>query len=290
MPMPAPPCASGTSRPMTPRSAEPGPDRGRSSPPSSSSGSRTYGEIGACSARKRRTVSREQLLVVRPFEVHGVDRALPAADVTWASGSDVALRPVRLQYGDAEEALPGASSSTGSTSNLPAARGAARSRSARAPTCPSGRATWQRTLFDAGWLVPGWPPELGGRNATPIAADDLLRGDVAARDPAQPQPAGPRDHRPVDPATTARPSSTSASSCPTLRAEIAWCLGMSEPGAGQRPREPARRVPCSTATTSSSTARRCGRRARTTPTGASASCAPIPTCRSTRASARSSST
>src|SRR4051795_7311246 len=24
---------------------------------------------------------------------------------------------------------------------------------------------WQRTLFDAGYLVPGWPPELGGRNA-----------------------------------------------------------------------------------------------------------------------------
>ena len=30
-----------------------------------------------------------------------------------------------------------------------------------------GRA-WQRRLFDAGWLVPGWPPELGGRNATPV--------------------------------------------------------------------------------------------------------------------------
>src|SRR6187401_3598021 len=27
---------------------------------------------------------------------------------------------------------------------------------------------WQRTLFDAGYLVPGWPPELGGRNATPV--------------------------------------------------------------------------------------------------------------------------
>ena len=26
---------------------------------------------------------------------------------------------------------------------------------------------WQQTLFDAGYLVPGWPPELGGRNASP---------------------------------------------------------------------------------------------------------------------------
>ena len=27
---------------------------------------------------------------------------------------------------------------------------------------------WQRKLFDNGWLVPGWPPEYGGRNATPV--------------------------------------------------------------------------------------------------------------------------
>ena len=27
---------------------------------------------------------------------------------------------------------------------------------------------WQRRLFDAGLLVPGWPPELGGRSLTPV--------------------------------------------------------------------------------------------------------------------------
>src|SRR5207247_7839239 len=32
---------------------------------------------------------------------------------------------------------------------------------------PDWARAWQRRLFDAGWLVPGWPPELGGRNATP---------------------------------------------------------------------------------------------------------------------------
>ena len=32
---------------------------------------------------------------------------------------------------------------------------------------PQWARDWQRLLFDAGWLVPGWPPELGGRNATP---------------------------------------------------------------------------------------------------------------------------
>src|SRR5262245_20966150 len=31
---------------------------------------------------------------------------------------------------------------------------------------PAWAREWQRALFDAGYLVPGWPPELGGRNAT----------------------------------------------------------------------------------------------------------------------------
>ncbi len=33
---------------------------------------------------------------------------------------------------------------------------------------PAWAAEWQRTMFDAGWLMPGWPPEYGGRNATPL--------------------------------------------------------------------------------------------------------------------------
>ncbi|HEV3226829.1 MAG TPA: acyl-CoA dehydrogenase family protein, partial [Acidimicrobiales bacterium] len=41
---------------------------------------------------------------------------------------------------------------------------------------------WQRTLFDAGYLVPGWPPELGGRNANPaqqmIYFDEITRRDI----------------------------------------------------------------------------------------------------------------
>jgi alkylation response protein AidB-like acyl-CoA dehydrogenase len=31
---------------------------------------------------------------------------------------------------------------------------------------PEWARRWQRTLFDAGWLLPGNPPEYGGRNAT----------------------------------------------------------------------------------------------------------------------------
>lgn len=33
---------------------------------------------------------------------------------------------------------------------------------------PSWASDWQRTLFDAGWLVPRWPPELGGRDASAV--------------------------------------------------------------------------------------------------------------------------
>ena len=33
---------------------------------------------------------------------------------------------------------------------------------------PAWARRWTRTMFDAGWLVPGWPPERGGRNAGPI--------------------------------------------------------------------------------------------------------------------------
>ena len=32
---------------------------------------------------------------------------------------------------------------------------------------PPWARTFQREMFEAGYLVPGWPPELGGCNATP---------------------------------------------------------------------------------------------------------------------------
>ena len=33
---------------------------------------------------------------------------------------------------------------------------------------PEWSATFTRRMFDDGWLVPGWPPERGGRNAGTI--------------------------------------------------------------------------------------------------------------------------
>jgi alkylation response protein AidB-like acyl-CoA dehydrogenase len=90
---------------------------------------------------------------------------------------------------------------------------------------------WQRKLFDAGLLVPGWPPELGGRNLPPV--QQLVYHEEMAKIPVW------RTNNPQGLGIIA-PSILDYGSeflkrkylVPTLRAEIAWCLGMSEPGAG----------------------------------------------------------
>ena len=90
---------------------------------------------------------------------------------------------------------------------------------------------WQRRLFDAGWLVPGWPPELGGRNASPgeqmIYFEEMKRREI-------PRSLNPQGLGIIAPSLrdAGTPKQQERWLLPTLRAEIAWCLGMSEPGAG----------------------------------------------------------
>src|SRR2546429_5492892 len=56
---------------------------------------------------------------------------------------------------------------------------------------PDWAKEWQRKLFDAGWLVPGWPPELGGRNAPPVQ-QMIYSEEFARRDlPRSLNPQGP---------------------------------------------------------------------------------------------------
>jgi alkylation response protein AidB-like acyl-CoA dehydrogenase len=90
---------------------------------------------------------------------------------------------------------------------------------------------WQRTLFEDGWLVPGWPPELGGRDASPaeqmIYFEELSKRDIHRS--LNPQGLGIVAPSIKDYGT---PEQQERFLVPTLRAEIAWCLGMSEPGAG----------------------------------------------------------
>jgi alkylation response protein AidB-like acyl-CoA dehydrogenase len=90
---------------------------------------------------------------------------------------------------------------------------------------------WQRTLFDAGYLVPGWPPELGGRNAT--STQQMIYFEEFERRGIR-RSTNPQGLSIVAPTILdyGSPEQRSRFALPTLRAEISWCLGMSEPNAG----------------------------------------------------------
>ena len=115
---------------------------------------------------------------------------------------------------------------------------------------PDWARAWQRTLFDNGWLVPGWPPELGGRNATPteqmIYFEEMSEREI-------PRSANPQGLGIIAPSINDYGTAEQKERflLPTLRAEISWCLGMSEPERGQRPREPADARRARSATSSS---------------------------------------
>jgi alkylation response protein AidB-like acyl-CoA dehydrogenase len=96
---------------------------------------------------------------------------------------------------------------------------------------PRWARTWQRTMFDAGWLVPGNPPEFGGRDATLIEQfvhlEELSRRRIYAS--FNPQGLGI-----VVPSILSFGTEEQKRrwAVPILRAEITAALGMSEPDAG----------------------------------------------------------
>jgi alkylation response protein AidB-like acyl-CoA dehydrogenase len=136
---------------------------------------------------------------------------------------------VRLRYGDAEEAFR-AELSAWLDDHAPTRAVLSEPRLSSA-NLPVWARDWQRTLFDAGWLVPGWPPELGGRNASPaeqmIYFEEMKRREI-------PRSLNPQGLGIIAPSLRdyGTPEQQERWLLPTLRAEIAWCLGMSEPGAG----------------------------------------------------------
>jgi len=89
---------------------------------------------------------------------------------------------------------------------------------------------WQATLFDHGWMVPSYPPELGGRNASPTQtmlyletlAQQGIRRSVHFGGYAIVAPSllefGDARQKALAPAA--------------IRGDTVWCIGMSEPGAG----------------------------------------------------------
>ena len=96
---------------------------------------------------------------------------------------------------------------------------------------PEWARRWQRTLFDAGWLLPANPPEYGGRNATLqqqfAHLEELSRRRIYHS--FNPQGLGIIAASLL---TFGTPDQKRRWAVPILRAEITAALGMSEPGAG----------------------------------------------------------
>jgi alkylation response protein AidB-like acyl-CoA dehydrogenase len=90
---------------------------------------------------------------------------------------------------------------------------------------------WQRLLFDHGWLLPGNPPEFGGRNATVLQqyvhAEELSRRRIYLS--FNPQGVGIIAASILSFGTSEQKQRWAV---PILRAEMTASLGMSEPGAG----------------------------------------------------------
>ncbi len=97
--------------------------------------------------------------------------------------------------------------------------------------CPDWAKAWTRRMFDSGWLVPGWPPHLGGRNAgsveTLVYLEELNRSGVPRT--TNPQGLGIVAPSLVDYGTAEQ---IEQYAMPLLRGERTACLGMSEPDAG----------------------------------------------------------
>src|SRR5271154_5829696 len=104
-------------------------------------------------------------------------------------------------------------------------------RSPSSSDVPPWARQWQRLLFDHGWLVPGNPPEFGGRNATVLQqyvhAEELSRRRIYQS--FNPQGVG------IIAASLLSFGNDEQKrrwAVPILRAEITASLGMSEPSAG----------------------------------------------------------
>jgi alkylation response protein AidB-like acyl-CoA dehydrogenase len=90
---------------------------------------------------------------------------------------------------------------------------------------------FQRAMFENGYLVPGWPPELGGRNATPqeqMVYFEVLTERMLVRS-LNPQGLSICAASIVE---FGNDDQRERFVLPTLRGEVTWCVGMSEPNAG----------------------------------------------------------
>src|SRR5574341_2205603 len=95
---------------------------------------------------------------------------------------------------------------------------------------PDWARAWQATLFDHGWLVPGYPPEHGGRNASDVQTLVYFE-ELAAR--GLPRSLHFPGYAIVAPSLLEFGTDEQRTFVPAaLRGDTVWCIGMSEPGAG----------------------------------------------------------
>ena len=115
--------------------------------------------------------------------------------------------------------------------HLPTEAEAAAERSRSTSHVPEWARRWQRLQFDHGWLLPGNPPEFGGRNAG-ILEQFVHREELSRRriyHAFNPQGVGIIAASLLSFGTDEQKQRWAV---PILRAEITASLGMSEPGAG----------------------------------------------------------
>jgi alkylation response protein AidB-like acyl-CoA dehydrogenase len=140
------------------------------------------------------------------------------------------LGSVQLQFDDDVEAFR-AEFIAFLDEHLPAEAEAAAERSRSSSHVPEWSRRWQRLQFDHGWLLPGNPPEFGGRNAG-VLEQFVHREELARRriyHAFNPQGVGIIAASLLSFGTDEQKQRWAV---PLLRAEITASLGMSEPGAG----------------------------------------------------------
>jgi alkylation response protein AidB-like acyl-CoA dehydrogenase len=95
---------------------------------------------------------------------------------------------------------------------------------------PAWLRAWQATLFDHGWMIPGYPPELGGRNCTPVQTLIYLEELSKRRIPRATHFPG---YAIVAPSLLEYGNEQQRELVPAaIRGDTIWCIGMSEPNAG----------------------------------------------------------
>ena len=95
---------------------------------------------------------------------------------------------------------------------------------------PDWARDWQATLFDHGWMIPSYPPELGGRSCTSLQTLIYLEELANQGIPRSVHFGG---YAIVGPSLLEFGNSEQRALAPAaIRGDTVWCVGMSEPNAG----------------------------------------------------------